>query len=135
MAESHSCYHCGLPVPDGADYRVEIAGESRDMCCHGCQAVAQAIVDGALGSAEDEAGMTRDNPATGEPLAEVPSGSEGDVDRAPPGHPVARRPAVARPPGGPGSRRPAGRRATRRRHIRLRPGAPCQIRGPRAFAP
>ena len=50
MAESHSCYHCGLPVPDGADYRVEIDGESREMCCHGCQAVAQAIVDGGLTS-------------------------------------------------------------------------------------
>lgn len=46
----HDCYHCGLPVPEGADYRVEIDGRSRDMCCHGCQAVAQAIVDGGLTS-------------------------------------------------------------------------------------
>ncbi len=49
----HSCYHCGLPVPEGADYLVNIHGEDRDMCCHGCQAVAQAIVDGGLESFYD----------------------------------------------------------------------------------
>jgi len=47
---AHNCYHCGLPVPEGSDYRVEINGALRDMCCHGCQAVAQAIVDGGLTS-------------------------------------------------------------------------------------
>ncbi len=40
-----SCFHCGLPVPPGADYRAWILGESRDMCCPGCQAVAEAIVE------------------------------------------------------------------------------------------
>ncbi len=40
-----SCFHCGLPVPRGLDLRVEIAGEQQPMCCHGCRAVAQAIVD------------------------------------------------------------------------------------------
>ncbi len=44
------CYHCGLPVPKEADYRVEIDGSDREMCCHGCQAVAQAIIDGGLAS-------------------------------------------------------------------------------------
>lgn len=39
-----SCYHCGLPIPNGADYPVEIDGETREMCCTGCQAVAEAIV-------------------------------------------------------------------------------------------
>jgi len=43
-AEQVSCYHCGLPVPPGSDYRVTIGGESRPMCCPGCQAVAEAIV-------------------------------------------------------------------------------------------
>lgn len=43
-----SCYHCGLPVPASANYHVEILGESRPMCCRGCQAVAQAIVDGGM---------------------------------------------------------------------------------------
>ena len=47
---AQSCFHCGLPVPDGADYRVTIDGSERAMCCHGCQAVAQAIVDGGLTS-------------------------------------------------------------------------------------
>ena len=37
-------------MPPGSDYRVEILGESRPMCCHGCQAVAQAIVAGGLES-------------------------------------------------------------------------------------
>ena len=44
------CFHCGLPVPPNADYRVDIDGSPRAMCCHGCQAVAQAIVDGGLTS-------------------------------------------------------------------------------------
>jgi Cu2+-exporting ATPase len=50
---THSCYHCGLPVPEGADYQVDIHGKPREMCCHGCQAVAQAIVDGGLTSFYD----------------------------------------------------------------------------------
>lgn len=41
---SESCYHCGLPIPAGVDFPVEIGGARRDMCCTGCQAVAQAIV-------------------------------------------------------------------------------------------
>jgi Cu2+-exporting ATPase len=49
MAEQKSsCFHCGLPVPPGSHYLVEIDGQSRAMCCPGCQAVAQAIVDGGL---------------------------------------------------------------------------------------
>jgi len=42
------CYHCGLPVPQGAHFPVNIGGTSREMCCAGCQAVAQAIVDNGL---------------------------------------------------------------------------------------
>ena len=42
------CFHCGLPVPPGADYSVLIDGRSQPLCCRGCQAVAQAIVDGGL---------------------------------------------------------------------------------------
>ena len=48
--DAPSCFHCGLPVPEGSDYRVEIDGESRRMCCPGCEAVARAIVDGGLES-------------------------------------------------------------------------------------
>ncbi|MCL2346140.1 MAG: heavy metal translocating P-type ATPase [Desulfobulbus sp.] len=43
-----SCYHCGLPVPDDVDLAVDIGGQRRAMCCYGCQAVAQAIVDNGL---------------------------------------------------------------------------------------
>ncbi|MEZ5537913.1 MAG: heavy metal translocating P-type ATPase [Thiolinea sp.] len=47
-SSQHSCFHCGLPVPPGAHYEVVIEDQSRDMCCTGCQAVAQAIVDNGL---------------------------------------------------------------------------------------
>jgi len=43
-----SCFHCGLPVPRGLDITVEIDGKARPMCCHGCEAVAQAIVDSGM---------------------------------------------------------------------------------------
>ena len=43
--EETSCFHCGLPVPPGSDYRAHVLGEDREMCCPGCQAVAQAIVE------------------------------------------------------------------------------------------
>lgn len=42
------CYHCGLDMPPQADYGVEINGQRRPMCCPGCQAVAQAIIDNNL---------------------------------------------------------------------------------------
>ncbi|MFZ9649941.1 MAG: heavy metal translocating P-type ATPase, partial [Fluviibacter sp.] len=51
MAETSidtSCYHCGLPIPDGVDLDVEISGQSRAMCCEGCRAVAEAIVANGL---------------------------------------------------------------------------------------
>ncbi|OBS08196.1 heavy metal translocating P-type ATPase [Acidihalobacter prosperus] len=43
-----TCYHCGLPVPHGSDYRTVVLGERREMCCPGCAAVASAIVEGGL---------------------------------------------------------------------------------------
>ncbi|HRX71613.1 MAG TPA: heavy metal translocating P-type ATPase, partial [Candidatus Competibacteraceae bacterium] len=42
------CFHCGLPVPPGAHYAVAIDGQRQPMCCHGCQAVAEAIVAAGL---------------------------------------------------------------------------------------
>ncbi|GJI89193.1 heavy metal translocating P-type ATPase [Duganella hordei] len=41
------CYHCGLPLPAGgsAAWQVSIDGAERAMCCPGCAAVAQTIVD------------------------------------------------------------------------------------------
>ena len=43
-----SCFHCGLPVPKGLNITVEINGEAQPMCCHGCEAVAQAIVNSGM---------------------------------------------------------------------------------------
>ncbi len=48
MDPDRSCYHCGQPVPNGTDYAVRIGGALQPMCCAGCQAVAQAIVDNNL---------------------------------------------------------------------------------------
>ncbi|MDR0701926.1 MAG: cadmium-translocating P-type ATPase [Azoarcus sp.] len=47
-ATEPACYHCGLPVPSGTDYRVVVEGVERRMCCAGCEAVAQAIVGNGL---------------------------------------------------------------------------------------
>ncbi|MGE5469984.1 MAG: heavy metal translocating P-type ATPase [Bacteroidota bacterium] len=44
-----SCYHCGQPVPEDVELPVIIGGQPREMCCYGCQAVAQSIVDNGLG--------------------------------------------------------------------------------------
>ncbi|MES3020468.1 MAG: heavy metal translocating P-type ATPase [Pseudomonadota bacterium] len=42
------CFHCGLPLPAGAAWSVSIDGAPQAMCCAGCEAVAQAIVDNGL---------------------------------------------------------------------------------------
>ena len=42
------CYHCGLLVPVASHWEVMIDGAVRAMCCPGCEAVAQAIVDNGL---------------------------------------------------------------------------------------
>lgn len=41
------CYHCGLPIPANAkpEWKVHIAGADQAMCCPGCTAVAQTIMD------------------------------------------------------------------------------------------
>ena len=44
------CFHCGLPVPDGAHYPIQFEGETRQACCRGCQAVAQTIIDSGQGA-------------------------------------------------------------------------------------
>ena len=42
------CFHCGLPVPNKLDIRVNINGKDEAMCCYGCQAVAQSIVNSGM---------------------------------------------------------------------------------------
>ena len=56
------CYHCGLPVPAGSRYLTEVLGELREMCCPGCQAVAEAIVSGGLQSYYQHRSETSANP-------------------------------------------------------------------------
>lgn len=45
-----SCFHCGLPVAPGSNWRVLIDAVEQPMCCPGCAAVAETIVG--LGQAE-----------------------------------------------------------------------------------
>jgi len=41
------CFHCGLPL-NGAKFSVIVAEKAESMCCLGCQAVAQTIIDNDL---------------------------------------------------------------------------------------
>jgi len=45
---STKCFHCFEPVPSGIDLHVTINNKEQPMCCIGCQAVAQTIVDNNL---------------------------------------------------------------------------------------
>lgn len=47
--QATACFHCGLPVAAGANWTVAIDRIERPMCCPGCQAVAQAIIDSGCG--------------------------------------------------------------------------------------
>lgn len=41
------CFHCGDPVPQ-PPFHTDILGQSREMCCMGCQLAAQSIVEAGL---------------------------------------------------------------------------------------
>jgi Cu2+-exporting ATPase len=45
---AEECFHCGLPLGPGKPYVAAVDGEPRSLCCRGCQAVTQAIVDAGL---------------------------------------------------------------------------------------
>ncbi len=62
MASPTLCYHCGLPVPAGSRFQARVLGETREMCCPGCQAVAEAIVAGGLESYYRHRSETSANP-------------------------------------------------------------------------
>ena len=47
------CFHCGEPNPSDHLFSVTIKGKARQMCCPGCEAVAQTIVDSGLTSYYD----------------------------------------------------------------------------------
>jgi len=61
VLQSVSCFHCGLPVPAGSSWRVTIADVPQAMCCPGCEAVAQTIVDIGQGSYYRERAEYADN--------------------------------------------------------------------------
>ncbi|WP_414830827.1 heavy metal translocating P-type ATPase [Alteromonas sp. H39] len=48
MTNDTSCYHCGQANDPKHPYVTVILGEPRKLCCPGCQAVSQAIVDNGL---------------------------------------------------------------------------------------
>ena len=65
MTQSHQdCFHCGLPVPAGSHWQVTIDNAQHDMCCPGCQAVAQTIVDNNLTSYYRDRLSFSDKPAS-----------------------------------------------------------------------
>lgn len=43
-----SCFHCGLPIVDGAAFPIVYRQAEQLTCCAGCQAVAQSIIDAGL---------------------------------------------------------------------------------------
>lgn len=40
-----NCFHCLEPIPKGISLSIEFENEAKPMCCLGCQAVAEAIID------------------------------------------------------------------------------------------
>ncbi|MBB5020392.1 Cu2+-exporting ATPase [Chitinivorax tropicus] len=44
-----ACFHCGLPVPEGSRFSIQLDQSAHPACCAGCQAVAQTIIDNGLG--------------------------------------------------------------------------------------
>lgn len=48
LVSVETCFHCGLDVPVGSDFSVDLLGEERPMCCVGCQAVAEMLRDEGL---------------------------------------------------------------------------------------
>ncbi|HNI64025.1 MAG TPA: heavy metal translocating P-type ATPase metal-binding domain-containing protein, partial [Agitococcus sp.] len=44
---SEPCFHCGEPLPT-APYRLTILGKEQPLCCLGCYAVAETIVQNGL---------------------------------------------------------------------------------------
>ena len=47
LPKADHCFHCGDPVPQ-PPFHAQILGQSREMCCMGCQLAAQSIVEAGL---------------------------------------------------------------------------------------
>lgn len=50
MLDQQHCFHCGEPNPKSLEFKVTINDEIQYLCCPGCQAVAQTIIDSGLSS-------------------------------------------------------------------------------------
>lgn len=42
------CFHCGLEIPSGIDFRSLLDGAERDFCCFACKSVCEAIYEAGL---------------------------------------------------------------------------------------
>ncbi|WP_280954608.1 heavy metal translocating P-type ATPase [Shewanella sp. WXL01] len=49
-ADENKCYHCHEPIPANLHLTTNINGQAQPMCCLGCQAISQTIVDSGLTS-------------------------------------------------------------------------------------
>lgn len=43
-----ACFHCGEDIPEHINLSVDLNGETKSLCCLGCHAVSQAILDAGL---------------------------------------------------------------------------------------
>lgn len=58
------CFHCGLPVPARTHFQIRFDGRSRALCCAGCEAVAQTILDASLDAYYTKRTTTAQTPET-----------------------------------------------------------------------
>jgi len=70
MSDSR-CFHCSLPIDEPIRFFATIDGICQPMCCPGCQAVAEAIVAGGLGSYYQHRTGSTSQQNTLEPLEEL----------------------------------------------------------------
>lgn len=42
--QEEACFHCGLPIELTRPPHLEVGGQERKFCCHGCKAVCEAII-------------------------------------------------------------------------------------------
>ncbi len=65
------CFHCSLPIDEPIRFFATINGICQPMCCPGCQAVAEAIVAGGLGSYYQHRVGSTSQQVTLEPVEEL----------------------------------------------------------------
>ena len=65
-----ACFHCGLPVLDPGRYQAELLGETRALCCAGCEAVARTIAAAGLDAYYETRSSLAAPPAARAPVEE-----------------------------------------------------------------